>query len=413
MKLFSLYQRLVYTAVGFACFATAVTAQTLCSGPGHDHSHGPAVDDRTDFPFMAGHVHGTVFNDRVFEAASSEDKITWSKLHLHAGAGFYLAPWFRIETRIKLEEAHNHGGCGEEDHDGEHEEEHDDHAGHDHGFGGDDRFFQDHYAVIEELKATVTWGDFDVFAGKFNPRSGLDMHAIPGLYGFEVLEEYSILERLGAGVRYAMETASFGTVTLELSSFFADTSFLNEGIGEDRSVPHSRADGGLANTESLASFSGCLAGDGWYAAVGDTIHSIDWTLGLAYQDGGEGHETCRDERRGSVGLVYGIAWTEKLSSRLVAEWLHAEHFAGGLSDNDFITVGVGFDYGGVTAGCSFTDVNRSHGEDGHYVQGSIGYQWTSGLGIHVVCKHDDREDRDMKSVGFALSYHHSAQSPVR
>lgn len=426
-------------------FGELAVAEDVCSSCGMSHTHQVDVSEREDFPFLTSHIDGKLHLDQISDADLDENEIYWSKLHLHGDLGLYLTPWLRIETRIKVEEAHEHAGCGHADHHdghgghgdahhGDHDDGHDDdhghhdrdtreddhddhevhggghgHAGHAHGFGGDDRYFDDHVAIIEELKATVQAGPVEFFGGKFNPRVALDMHAFPGQYGYEVPEEYSILERIGVGTRGTLASETFGDVTLELATFFADTTFLNEGIGEDRQVPHSKSDGGLANTESFESFSASLYGSGWYTNIGDTIHALNWAVGTAFQDGGDEteHGSCTDETRYSVGLEYGATLTPELVARLVAEWMHADDFGGAEgSDTDFTTLGASIGYRGWELGGTVTDINRSGGEeDGNYVQASLGHVWNNGLGVHVGWKEDDREGGRRTSVGFTVSYH--------
>jgi hypothetical protein len=263
---------------------------------------------------------------------------------------------------------------------------------------------------VEEVKAVFSAGPVEAFVGKFNPRVGLDMHAFPGYYGYEVVEEYSILERLGIGARGTLETGVAGDITLELSSFFADTSFLNEGIGADREVPHSTDDGGLANTESLESFSASLYGNGWYTNLGDTIHALNWAAGAAYQDGRKGElaGVCADETRFSLGLEYGATLTPDLVVRLVGEWMHAEDYGGAKdADTDFATLGASVHYRRWQVGGTFTDINRTGDgqDDGTHVQASVGHVWDNGVGVHVGWKEDSHEEDRKTSVGLTVSYH--------
>lgn len=407
----------VWLAHGAACGAT------VCAGCGTSHD----VSERTDFPFVTTHVDGKMHGDRIYDSTDSGNEIDWLRLHLHGDFGLRLNSWLRLETRIKIEEAHSHGGCGSEDdhgqvhhedgddheedddHGDDHADEHHHHAGHQHGYDGENRYFQDHVAVIEELKTVFSLGPGELFAGKFNPRTGLDMHAFPGQYGYNVPEEYSILERIGVGGRLFLPTDILGTLALELSTFFADTTFLNEGVGEDRQVPHARSDGGLANTESFESFAASLSGAGWYTAVGDTIHALDWTVGAAWQDGGENseHGGCADEARWSLGAIYEIVWKSDLSTRLVGEYMQADNFAGSAGDDaGFMTFGAGVYYRGWQVGGTCTAIDHEAGmEDGGFMQVTVGYAWDNGVGLHVGWREDNREEERNRSIGFTLSYH--------
>ncbi len=421
--------RRVGLAVGLAGGLLAAAAARAFEAGGQtaycsDHRHHHDLESRTDFPFLVGHGDFKLHFDQIFDARDSGDEIYWGKAHAHGDLGLYLNRWLRLETTIKIEELHQHGGCpggrdhgghhdhdDHDDHDDDDDDDHDDHAGHagHHGFGGKDRFFDDHVAVIEQLKATARFGSVELFGGKFNPRTGLDMHAFPGQYGYEMAEEYSILERIGAGGRVWLDSEWFGRLTLEGSSFFADTTFLNQGIGARRDQPHSRSDGGLANTESFESFALSLSGTGWYTNVGDTIHALNWIVGGAWQSGGvsDRHDDCQDERRWSVGAEYVATLSPQLAVRVIGEWMHADNYAGVADvDSDFATVGIGIDFQGWRVGGTYTAIDRNGGEEnGHYLQGSAGYQWNNGLGVHFVLKEDDHEGARRRSAGLTVSYH--------
>lgn len=354
-----------------------------CSIPGHVH-------EKTA-PYLAVHTDVRVYAEKVYKADDAKEEIFNLKTHTHADIEFSPVQNLFVRSALKLEQKHSH----------------------DHGGGGappdgKNTYFENHILMIEELKLVYVPGPWEVFGGKFNPVAGLDQHDIPGWYGYEIEEEYSILGRLGAGSAYTFETKEFGNHRVEVSGFCRDTTVLNQTLINSGGEPDSRSEGGPANTHDFSSWAVSLSGDPVYASIGETIHQLRYVLAYARQDAGHGADPDhRDEERAVLGGVYTVTLTEDLQFKGVGEYkyIRNSHTHRG-EDLRISTAGAGFAWRGWELGGSYSFLDNNASEpDGEHIQASIGYVWKCGLGVTGGWKLTEEEGEQQKSIGLMVSYH--------
>jgi hypothetical protein len=357
---------------------------------GVDHDHEKTV------PYVLVHADVSVYGDWVYDATETSEEGFNLKTHTHFDLEVSPVDHWFIRSKIKVEQSHSHehGSHEEDDHDDE-------------GRGGN-RYFEDHVLIFEELQVVYAPGAWAFFAGKFNPDSGLDQHTVPGYYGYEIVEEYSILGRMGAGASYRFDTDHFGSHYVRASGFFRDTTFLNQTLINGSEEPDDQNDGGIANTEDFSSWAISLSGDRLlYTAIGDTIHDVDYVLAYAHQAAGYGaDEDHTAEERIAVGGVYTATLTEDLQLRTVGEFKHIRNNGTHKGEDlSIYTAGVGTTYRGWELGGSYSLLDSNEDEDGHHIQASLGYVWPNGLGVHAGWKSVEEEGDEQKSVGLMVSYH--------
>jgi hypothetical protein len=361
---------------------TAVMSQE-CSIPGHVHAE--------TAPYLSVHTDVRVHADKIYKADDANEEIFNLKTHTHADIEFSPVEDFFVRSSLKLEQKHSH-----------------DHGGGGPGPDGKDTYFENHILMIEELKLVYAPGPWEVFGGKFNPVTGLNQHDIPGYYGYEIEEEYSILGRLGAGSAYTLETDESSKHRFEVSGFCRDTTVLNQGIINSSGEPDSQADGGVANTYDFSSWAASLSGDLLYFAAGDTIHDLDYVLAYARQDAGYGADADHDdEDRAVIGGVYTATLTENLQFKGIGEFknIRNSHTHRG-EDLRISTAGAGLSWLGWELGGSYSFLDSNASEpDGEHIQASLGYVWTCGVGVHGGWKLVEEEGGQQKSIGLMVSYH--------
>jgi hypothetical protein len=356
-------------------------AQQVC-----EHGH---VHEKTA-PYGSVHTDVRVYGEQVYSADDPGEEIFNLKTHTHINLEFSPVENLFIRSKLKLEQKHSH-----------------DHGGGGPGPDGKDTYFENHLLMIEELKLVYAPGPWEAFAGKFNPVAGLDQHDIPGWYGYEIEEEYSILGRLGAGSAYTLETETLGSHRLEASGFFRDTTVLNQTLLNSGGEPGSKEEGGIANTHDFSSWAVSLSGDPLYAAVGDTLHQFRYVLAFARQDTGYGAEADHDdEERFSAGGVYTMTLSENIQLKGVGEYKNIRNnHTHGDEDLRISTAGAEISWRGWELGGSYSVLDSTEEPDGEHVQTSLGYVWPCGLGVHGGWKRVEEEGEERKSIGFMVSYH--------
>jgi len=141
---------------------------------------------------------------------------------------------------------------------------------------GDDIWFDREGGFAEELKLNVEYGPYAAWIGKFNPSFGKAWDYGRGIWSEDFAEDYEITEKLGVGGAYALDTEKAGTHTFSATTFFADTSFLSEGVITSRDNV-SLEDGGASNTEDFSSYTLSLEGED----VGG-VENLGYTLGYRH-----------------------------------------------------------------------------------------------------------------------------------
>lgn len=358
----------------------AATAEECCE---HDHDHEKTA------PYLTVHVDSRVHADQIYSADDPLKDTFTLKTHTHVNLDFVPHDDWAIHAMIKAEQAHDHHNPAAPPPD------------------ANNSYFENHQIFIEELKLVYSPGAWELFAGKFNPVDGLDQHAVPGFYGYEIIEEHSIHGRIGAGATYTFDTGRFGSHRVEASGFFRDTTFLNQSLLTASGQPDNRQDGGVANTHDFSSWAVSLSGDVFYGMIGDTIHEIDYVLAYAVQDVGFGAAADHEnEERAAVALVHNAALSEDLVWRNIGQMKHFDNSHTHQGETLLIsTFGSGFYYEGWELGGSYSFMESNADPDGYHAQASLGYVWDCGFGIYGGWKFVEEDDEQQGSLGLMLSYH--------
>jgi hypothetical protein len=356
----------------------------------HGHNHAAHAGDT---PHFFGHIDVLVHGDSIYSADDKDTEISEAYTHSHAEIGFAFNEKLSIQSSVKLEgesAAGGHGGGGP---------------------AGQDRFFDDHPLLIEQLTINYDTKNYALYAGKFNPVVGIDYHDTPGIWTYQALEEYSIRERIGFGGAVKVDGVDYGQHRLDVSTFFADTTALSGSVLFDRGDTQ-KSDGGLSNTESFESFAVSLGGSEFYSLDVDFITDLTYRIGFAKQAAGEGGTD--DETRYSLALGYNPKITETLSARTFVEYVDISHLEGEADhDRANLTAGAGLYHGPWNTAVSYTHINNTaedvdEGKDGHVFQVSGGYRLQEGalkgLGFDVGWKTQEEEGKQRDTVGALVSY---------
>ena len=116
-----------------------------------------------------------------------------------------------------------------------------------------DRAFQDLGGYLNIATINYDGEVISAYAGKFTPNFGIAWDIAPGIFGTNLNEDYELAEMIGVGGGFHFEAA--GEHTLTASTFFQDTTFLSNSVGNKRG-PVRLSDGGPGNTEDFSSFAG-------------------------------------------------------------------------------------------------------------------------------------------------------------
>lgn len=262
-----------------------------------------------------------------------------------------------------------------------------------------DEAFESEDAFIETLSLQYAGEAFTVYGGKINPVFGTAAEVAPGLYGVEVGEAYQITEALGIGgdISLASVMNLDGEHILSAAVFMADRTFLSGSLGGVREEL-ALADGGLANTEDLASVAVSL--DGVLA------NGVGYSLGhrqLATETPGSAEETA---------TVFGVnyVWPEDsgLDLSLMAE-LAASRNADGIdgADRDFYTAGGTLGLGDwfVNAVASGWNENATAGDlDVRKLELSVGRALAETLVLEVGVQDVREADASRTVIGARLAW---------
>ena len=353
----------------------------------HDHDHSAHSDEK-----FYGHVGIRVHADHINDANEGEEEVNELYTHSHIEMGSRIAEGFNIDTNLKIEgepAGHSHGGVSRT---------------HD----GDSRIFEDHPLLIESLTLTYSQEDFSIYAGKFNPKVGLNYHNFPGLYSYSMIEEYKIAERIGLGANYSFNFDDFGTHKIDVSSFFADTTVLSQAALDSRTKVRKK-DGGLANTEDLDSYAISLGGKDFYSLDNNFAERISYRLGYALQK--KGITNDNDETRYSVSLSYKEKFESKISKTVIFEYMNINHYNGEAGhDRSYVTGSLGLKLYPYSFSTTYTFIDNdapeeeAEGADGKVLQISVGYSISESLGVSFGFKRADEELEVTERFGLGLKY---------
>lgn len=344
---------------------------------------------------FGAHVHATAIYERVRSAANPAlDGISDLRLHAHLNLAWRPVDRVTVVLGVKAEEDEEAPGAAPT---------------------ADDRWLEDHSAFVDVAYAAWNPGaGFEVYAGKFAVAMGLDYHAAPGLYGYETLEEYALLEKVGLGAAYAWGPERGLRQRVEAAAFMADPTFLSESVIHNRGHLH-EADGGAGNTGMLDNFALRWAGRGLCGA-----HGLGAAVAVATQ--APGVDGSEREWRG----VATVDWLHHLAAgvelRLLAEHAQVRHAEGQAGVDGAISTGgaelrLAAGPGAVILGGTWNWLagddsapGAGDGDSGSSWQAAVGYQLGAGplrgLRLDLGCKSvNGLGDEDLDKVGVGLTYH--------
>ena len=415
----------ILTYVGLTSFVHGQDSHGHVSHDQHGHSSGGEG--------FYGHLDLQAQGDTHLDGDWISKRFSETYSHSHLELGYRLKSGFSVNANIKLEgeasgHAHGHAHEGEEhaeehedeEHeDEEHEdEEHEDeeHEGEEHAeekahpATKDDRFFEDHPAFIASLTINYDSENVAAYMGKFNPVVGVDYHDFPGLFISTLVEHYAIRERMGFGVKVRHDLEDFGRHSIEISSFFADTTGLTDSVLRQRGNI-SKEDGGPSNTEDFSSYSISLTGSDFYSLSNNIVEGLSYRIGHAFQAAADNN--ARDEIRYSASFGYRHIFTRNLRARLMTEHMAINNLGGEKShDRSYSSFALRFNYNNWYAGTAYTLIDNTADEaeenhDGHVFETSAGYNFPFGLSAEIGYKRADEENEESEIVSTLLKYSYS------
>ena len=195
---------------------------------------------------------------------------------------------------------------------------------------GENRIFDDHGIVIEELYANFSDDQAELYIGKFNPQFGMawDYKINSGIWGDKAGEEYQIVAKLGLGVKAKINTADYGNHVFNISTFFNDDSRLNNAILTRRKLKSGNL-GQAGNTNSLSSYVINISGDNI------DINYIPLYYNISYRniDAGNVSGAIDDEEGFSLGLGLSYEITDGIIFKPFVEYAEIDNF--NSSNNKF------------------------------------------------------------------------------
>lgn len=271
---------------------------------------------------------------------------------------------------------------------------------------GDSTIMQNEGLFVEELKLTYTTDRFGLYAGKFNPAFGSAWDLAPGIYGADFAEDYETTERIGFGGSYTCDAEQLGKHTLNLSTFFADTSGLSDSLITSRGNT-SLEDGGLSNTEDLSSYALALDSE---SVLG--VENLNTHLGYRNQSEGDVDTTLDREKAYAVGANYTVPVGDHLEFMFLGEWVGITDSAGGTNDVDYVTASTGVTiYEQWNVAFSHTTRNTQivdeADDDDHMTQVTGGYTFDNGLSFDAGFKFSEEDNVDKTIFGMGFVYSHA------
>ncbi len=375
--------KILVLLIGFA-----LPIDSLSKGHEHDdHDHSSHGGGDGGFYIHSGiRIH----LDKTLDAAEENEQVDEASTHSHFEIGYNFNESLAIISDIKIE-----GG----DH------------GHSHGESESetpkDKFFEEHKSIINKLYVNLKTEKFDIYAGKFSPVVGFDFHKFPGAYGYQEVEGYALLQKVGFGAKLESDFGDAGTHTINASTFFADTTSLSHSrINNDGKLR--KADGGVSNTEDFSSYSVSLGGKNFFSLDNNFIDGFSYQIGYAKQGKGEGG--TEDEKRYSIGIAHTSYLYEGIKMTLITEYMNISKL-GGESGHDRATTtyGLGFEHGKFTLGGTLTYKDNDADDadenvDDNIRQVSLGYYVDENLKIDLGYKRKKVSNEVSKIAGITIKY---------
>lgn len=281
---------------------------------------------------------------------------------------------------------------------------------------GDDSFFEYEDINIDSLNLFVTDWVWSAQVGKTSLPFGLAPVDAPGLFGTNLVTDYTydglIAAMGGYDVGHPLFDGTMGTHNLIVSAFFVDTTFMSAtAFGEvDQAT---LADGGPANTENFESWLLTYDATGVPFIPGGVDYRLSWIKNAA------GVGDTADEEGYSIGVSFTlpVAGRDTLSSASgeyvaitpVLEYAQIDNFGGTSGvDQDFWTAGfevvMGQWFASGTTTLLYVDDPVNGDDDNQLFTASAGYQFNEAALVQLGYAFEDVANVDSHYVGFQVSY---------
>ncbi len=354
--------------------STVMTIPVMAQDHQKDHGH----HDHDDKAYSL-HLDTRTYATSIINADETSEEITDIFTHSHISGDYKINDHLSVSGSVILEG---------------------DPAGHTHG--GDatrtgDHVFDDHPLYIEALTFNYDEDYMGAYAGKFTPHIGIDTHNVPGWWGMLVFEDFQLRNKVGFG-GYTQNDHH----RLDVSTFFADTTFLSQSTLFNQTDASDR-DAGASNTENFSSFTANLSGH-----ILDNDH-INYYVGYAHQGVDQSGE--EDENRYVFGLSSSYDLYDDTTATAMFDVTQINHMNGETShDRRYATVGFNIDIHQWNIGGTYTHINNDADEateslNGFNTQMSAGYNFGNGSGINVGYQAQDSDGENSDRLGGLLRYH--------
>ena len=388
-----MFQQKVFLLLLFTILTFSVNTDLAYAKDDADEGHDHSTHGSSDKKF---YIHGgfKVHFDTIAEAHEKKEEVDEAYTHSHLQIGYNLNKNLSLLTDIKIEGesgGHSHTGAAAK--------------------VPEDKFFEDHKLFINKLILSYsTDSGITLYGGKFNPSVGLDYHVFPGIWGYQKVEEYAIVERLGYGIALKQNFEDFFLIT-GVSTFFKDTTSLSNSVITDTGKTK-KSDGGVSNTQDFSSYSISLEGKSFFSLSNNFVDGLSYKLGHAKQSKAtknlgsnsanssainDNTALTNDEKRSSISLTHKSLIAPNLSMRILTEFMKIEHLTGeGGHDRDYMTTGLDFYYNNSDKNDQIISF-KQHIEasiktkDDKVYQVSVGYLVNNNLHFHVGYKKADEE----------------------
>lgn len=269
---------------------------------------------------------------------------------------------------------------------------------------GKNSYFDNEGLYVQELTVRYDTDRYGFYAGKFNPSFGFMFEQGPSIYGNDFAQDYEVTERLGVGGYYVFgDERTTGLHTLSANLFRADTTFLSRSTITTRGQLH-RADGGVSNTSAPLSFSLGLDSEDICG-----IDGLDTHLSYRNQRPGDSDNGLDSEQGYAAGFTYTRPLTSRLDGLAQFEWAGIRNADGSSDDIDYASSSLTFtlDHSWKFTGAysqRTTDVSGGDTVRDHLSEVTVGYDFSSGIGVNLGYVTAEEDNVDRQGVGLLMTY---------
>lgn len=263
----------------------------------------------------------------------------------------------------------------------------------------EDRYFKDTGLYVSTLNLQADVGSATMLAGKFHPNFGRAWDNTPGIFGTYFAEDYELTEMVGAGGSYRFSAGGAGTHVLGGAIFYSDNSILSDSIFTSRGQLDI-ADGGLANTGRLDSFTISLDGSDFAAMPGLSYHA-------AYRRLSAGVTEDLDENGFVFGLAKDVTIDDETSVTLTGEAAFFSNYTGFDGDAAYFTAGAALSrgqwHGELSGAVRRYDDGMGGKVSDRLLQASAGYTFENGVDLAAGYGFTHASGTDYQTIGLRLS----------